>query len=110
MIYKNSQNEFYTGGSITIKIDNGLFSGIPTEKQLKDWGYEVFKPSEAKLSDEDMRQQRMEEIIQELRSTDYIVLMDYEGEDTSQYKGWREARKALRAEYRRLSEAKQEEK
>lgn len=45
---------------------------------------------------------RMAEIQAELAATDYLALKAFEGEDMSEYEGWRERRAALRAEYRQL--------
>lgn len=112
MVYKNKNTgRFYAGGIMTYRIDEStVFSGIPTSEQLKEWGFEAVIPTEKSLSGEEVRAQRMEEIINELQATDFIVLMDYEGEDTSKYKGWRENRKALREEYRKLEAQKENEK
>lgn len=39
--YNNTTKEWYTEGqSLTRKIDNGVFSGIPTVEQLTSWGFE----------------------------------------------------------------------
>lgn len=39
--YNNTTHEWYTEGtSLTRKIDNGVFSGIPSVEQLIEWGYE----------------------------------------------------------------------
>ena len=41
--YNKTTNSWYTeGNSITIKNNNSLFSGIPTEEQLTEWGYEEY--------------------------------------------------------------------
>lgn len=38
--YNATTNEWYSeGNSLTRKIDNGVFTGIPSEKQLYGWGY-----------------------------------------------------------------------
>ena len=38
--FNNSTKEWYTEGqSVTRKIDNGVFSGIPSVEQLTEWGY-----------------------------------------------------------------------
>ena len=46
----------------------------------------------------------MQEILDELRNTDYLALKAFEGEDMSDHLGWKEQRAALREEYRRLEE------
>ena len=39
--YNPTTKEWYTEGtSITRKIDNGVFSGIPSEQRLTEWGFE----------------------------------------------------------------------
>ena len=43
-LYKNSTtDELYIGGTvITRKIENGVFSGVPTEEQLLSWGFKEY--------------------------------------------------------------------
>ena len=98
----------YYGGSLTYSIDeNTLFSGVPTEEQLIEWGFE--KEPEYVV---DEKIQRMDEIRNLLAQTDYIVIKKSEGEDISKYDneelypqyggdflGWRAS---LRAEYNEL--------
>ena len=39
--YNSTTHEWYTeGNSITKNISNGVFSGIPSEQRLAEWGYE----------------------------------------------------------------------
>lgn len=39
--YNSTTKEWYTEGqSLTRKIDNGVFSGIPSVEQLEQWGFE----------------------------------------------------------------------
>lgn len=39
--YNSTTKEWYTEGqSLTRKIENGVFSGIPSEQQLAEWGFE----------------------------------------------------------------------
>lgn len=39
--YNSTTQDWYTEGqSLTRKIDNGVFSGIPSEQQLTEWGFE----------------------------------------------------------------------
>ena len=41
--YNNTTQEWYMEGmSITRNIENGMFSGIPTEEQLTEWGFEEY--------------------------------------------------------------------
>jgi len=41
--YNPTTKEWYTEGtSLTRKVDNGVFSGIPSEQQLEQWGYEEY--------------------------------------------------------------------
>jgi hypothetical protein len=39
--YNSTTKEWYTEGqSMTRRVDNGVFSGIPSEEQLTEWGFE----------------------------------------------------------------------
>ena len=41
--YNPTTHEWYTEGqSLTRKIDNGVFSGIPSVEQLESWGFEEY--------------------------------------------------------------------
>lgn len=41
--YNPTTHEWYTEGTpLTRKIDNGVFSGIPSVEQLESWGYEEY--------------------------------------------------------------------
>lgn len=41
--YNSTTKEWYTEGtSITRKIDGGVFSGIPSEQRLTEWGFEEY--------------------------------------------------------------------
>ena len=103
--YFNTQtNEWYTeGDSITRKEGNILFSGIPTEGQLRQWGFEEYIPPEPKEpTDADLSRQRMAEIQSELQSMDYLTSKFIDGEDMSAYGDWQQRRKDLREEYREL--------
>lgn len=41
--YNNTTSEWYNeGDTITRKLENGLFSGVPTEEQLLSWGFEEY--------------------------------------------------------------------
>ena len=45
--YNPTTYEWYTEGtSLTRKIDNGVFSGIPSEQQLEQWGFEEWHEPE----------------------------------------------------------------
>lgn len=91
---------YYEGRSMTRRLDNGyLFAGVPTEQQLAEWGFEPYEPPAPQV---DIREQRMQEILNELAATDYLALKAFEGEDMSEHPGWKEKRAALRAEYRQL--------
>lgn len=43
-IYKNGNETYYEGQPMTRKIGNTLFSGIPSEEQLTEWGFEEYIP------------------------------------------------------------------
>ncbi len=93
----------YDGKSIVVG-DRRVIN--PTEKMLLEAGYEPYEEPVMNYepTEEDKRQQRMAEIQAELAATDYIALKAFEGEDMSEHEGWKEKRKALREEYRRLEE------
>lgn len=102
--YNISAKEWYIEGNVlTKKLNNGVFSGIPTEEQLKIWGYEEYtSPISDGSPEKEARQQRMSEILYELQSMDYLTSKFIDGEDMSAYGDWQERRKALREEYRKL--------
>jgi len=54
--YNSSTKEWYTvGQSMTKKIENGVFSGIPTEEQLTEWGFEEWiDPEPPELTEEEL--------------------------------------------------------
>jgi hypothetical protein len=108
--YNKELNKWYNeGNTLTARISKGVFSGIPTEEQLKEFGYEEYvapenepyTPTEEELK-EQQRVQRMAEIQSELRSMDYLTSKYIDGEDMSEYGDWQAKRKALRIEYREL--------
>lgn len=63
--YYNSTTEewYYEGQSMTRKIENGLFSGIPTVEQLTEWGFtEYVEP--APTAEQLLRKVKIEKINQ----------------------------------------------
>lgn len=66
--YNNKLNKWYIeGNAITIRIDNGLFSGIPTEEQLKEFGFEEYiEPVPEPSIEEDLEEQSEIETTEEL--------------------------------------------
>ena len=108
--YNKTSNSWYTEGTtLTLSTGNSLFSGIPTEEQLKEWGYvEHVDPTPEPLSEEVQayiaRQNRMKEILSELNSMDYLTSKYIDGEDMSKYGDWQSERKALREEYNALED------
>lgn len=45
MKYINTQGHLYTGGAMTRREGNSVYTGIPTKEQLTEWGYtEVASP------------------------------------------------------------------
>lgn len=101
--YNSTINKHYYGGTITYAINkNKIFAGVPTVEQLIEWGFEEVVETPYVPTEEDIKLQRMQEIIEELKATDYLALKDYEGEDMSEHPGWKEHRAALRVEYREL--------
>ena len=104
MTYVNkTTGERYTGGSITRNInEHTVFTGVPTEELLTEWGFEPYVPPTHIPTEDEIREQRMQEILNELAETDYLALKAFEGEDMSEHPGWKEHRAELRAEYREL--------
>lgn len=101
MIYYNKQEDkyYYEGRSMTRTLDDGsLWSGVPTIKELTDWGFEPY----VHPTDDEIRELRMQEILNELASMDYLTSKYVDGEDMSEYGDWQSKRKALREEYRQL--------
>ena len=88
--YNATTKEWYTeGNSITKNISNGVFSGIPSEQQLTEWGFEEYiqptpTPEEllaraksakiAELEDYDDLVEKMNE--EEYNMEDTFILMD----------------------------------
>ena len=106
MIYKNNTTgEMYHGGAITRRLDNGaVVTGTPTPEMLAEWGFEPYTPPTPQV---DTREQRMQEILAELSSMDYLTSKYIDGEDMTEYGDWQAKRKALREEYRQLETPKQ---
>lgn len=108
----HTTQEWYTEGQVmTRRLDNGtLFSGVPSEEQLTEWGFvEWVQPPTPAPTPEQIKRQRMQEILGLLDSTDYIVLKKAEGIDISSYDTkypptFLEWRQALRDEYNELEE------
>ena len=102
MVYYNKEkNVYYLEGKILTwqTNDTSLFSGIPTRPQLLDWGFE-----EVTITKPTPREKRMEEILAELASMDYLTSKYIDGEDMTEYGDWQGKRKALREEYRELEQ------
>lgn len=102
MTYYNEKTGeyYYEGSSMTRRLDNGyLFAGVPTAEQLAEWGFEPYNPPQTQV---DVRKQRMDEILAELDSMDYLTSKYVDGEDMTEYGDWQGKRKALREEYRQL--------
>ena len=108
-MYIDDKNHKYVGGSMTKKLPDGtLWSGIPTSQQLEDWGYLEYSTPIYIPTEQDVIQQRMNDILEELKATDYLALKAFEGEDMSEHPNWKEYRANLRIEYRQLEEDLQE--
>ena len=106
MIYKNNiTGEMYYGGAITKRLDNGaVVTGTPTSEMLAQLGFELYTPPTPQV---DAREHRMQEILAELTSMDYLTSKYIDGEDMTEYGDWQARRKALREEYRQLETPKQ---
>lgn len=99
--YINKDGELYNGISIisgTKRIIN------PTEGMLFKAGYVVYEESDTPYepTEEELKRKRMDEILEELAATDYLVMKAYEGEDMTKYGDWKTKRHELREEYTKL--------
>ena len=97
----DTKHHYYEGDSLTLQVNGVLFSGIPTEQQLIDWGYTEYEEAQVPVL---LEYERMNDILAELKSMDYLTSKYIDGEDMSAYGDWQERRKALRNEYRELEE------
>lgn len=93
-INKNTK-EYYYGGAMTKRLEDGsVWSGVPNDELLREWGYEaVVKPSgepSGMVTEEEKAQRRMEEIEEELRGMDYLTAKFIDGEDMTKYGDWQE--------------------
>lgn len=86
---------------MTRRIEGGIFSGVPTEKQLKEWGFAKVQPHEP--TEEERNRAEMANIKAELASMDYLTSKYIDGEDMTEYGDWQGKRKALREQYRQLA-------
>lgn len=111
MYYNKQENKYYhEGSSMTRRLDDGsLWSGVPTAEQLAEWGYQLYEPLAQELTEEDVKQQRMQEIVSELQSMDYLTSKYIDGEDMTEYGDWQAKRKSLREEYRQLESEQDKE-
>lgn len=105
--YKDKENHLYTGGAMTRREGGSIWTGVPTNEQLKAWGYEEVVNTPYQQTEEDVKRQRMEQIKQLLFDTDYIIIKKVEGYDISQYDAQYDGdflawRNALREEYNEL--------
>ena len=68
---KDTSKLYYEGSSITHKAGNSLFSGVPTEEQLEEWGYAELVSQEVEPTpptEEELQQRyvlRVRELIRE---------------------------------------------
>ena len=70
--YNSTTKEWYTEGtSLTRKIDNGVFSGIPSEQQLTEWGFEEWIEPEP----------TPEQLLQRAKSSKIANLQAYDSSD-----------------------------
>ena len=70
--YNSTTKEWYTEGqSLTRKIDNGVFSGIPSEQQLEQWGFEEWHEPEP----------TPEQLLQRAKSAKIAELEAYDASD-----------------------------
>lgn len=81
--YNENTKEWYTEGeSVTRKIDDGVFSGIPSEEQLEAWGFvEVIIPDPT--PEELLEKVKMEKLsaLESYDSSDAVNSFNVEGKD-----------------------------
>lgn len=97
----------YNGGSITLNYNGVLFSGVPTENQLLEWGYEEYIPVIEEPTERDLKVHRLHQIQSELRSMDYLTSKELDGEDMTKYNeryngDYKQYRRELRKEYNNI--------
>lgn len=104
--YNATTKEWYNEGqSLTRRVDNGVFSGIPSVEQLKTLGYEeVEEPKPYIHTEEDNIRNQMYQIQNELSSMDYLTSKYIDGEDMTKYGDWQTKRRELREQYNQLEE------
>lgn len=103
MYYNRQTKEYYNEGEcLTRHIEGGMFSGIPTEKQLKEWGFVKMQPHTQ--TEEERKREQMASIKAELAGMDYLTSKYIDGEDMTEYGDWQGKRKALREQYRQLAQ------
>lgn len=103
--YNSESKEWYTEGtSITMRIPEGLFSGVPTVENLQNWGFEEYIEPEPTEEEKEQRRKenRIAELKAELVNMDYLTSKYVDGEDMSQYGDWQAYRRQLREELRGL--------
>ena len=105
-INRNTGKGYY-GGSITVTHNGKFFSGVPTEEQLLEWGYEEVVETPYVPTEDDIKRNRMVEIQAELQSLDYLTSKEDDGEDMTKYDekyggDWHAYRRGLRAEFNQL--------
>lgn len=72
--YNKKENKvYYEGQSLTRQTDSGLFSGIPTEAQLKEWGYEEQIPPQPKEPTPPTQEERYVYKVRELIREKYAI-------------------------------------
>ena len=68
MTYKDTQGHLYTGGAMTRREGNTVFTGIPTKQQLKAWGYTEMAPAEPYTPTEEDIKKEYNELEEELNT------------------------------------------
>lgn len=107
MTYVNqTTNQIYVEGRpFTYRVsESELFSGYPTAEQLTEWGFVPFVPPVVEEEGPSSAETRMNEILEELQSMDYLTSKYIDGEDMTEYGDWQGRRRALREEYNQLEE------
>lgn len=86
----------------TIQNNEGRWVSNPTPEMITAAGWSEYIPPAP--VEPDPNEVRMNQIIDELQSLDYLTSKYVDGEDMTQYGDWQGRRRALRAEYNSLED------
>lgn len=102
MYYKIIDGKMVISACKSIQMPDGSWISNPTPEQIAEAGWQEYVPPTP--PEPDPKKVRMEQILEELDSLDYLTSKYVDGEDMTQYGDWQAYRRSLRAEYRSLEE------